>query len=379
MISSAIMAVEYRRACFVAAWLVTWHLDGAAQAQEFTPLFNTRDLSGWVEMGEPGGFVVDDGMLVLKSPRNHPNWLRTSREFENFDLRLEYLMPGWCETGVFIHAPLYGDREASGVRVHLKHDRSEQGSRSTGGIYDVAAPISIANRPAKEWNTLEIEADWPMLRVRLNGVLVQDINREFSPAMRAKARRGYIGLDDLNCAIRYRRIEIRERPDTATPWKKLSNGKDLTGWRVEGKVPWTVENGAFVARDGDGYLFTEEAFRAFELEVYFRTTQSANGGVFYRAADGHRGYEVQIYNVPGATNPTGSIYGHVGASDVRCRDNEWCQMRIVSDGAYTGVWINGHHVAESYRLELPDEGRIGFQMHSAGQIEYVDPRIRSLR
>jgi hypothetical protein len=78
---------------------------------------------------------------------------------------------------------------------------------------------------------------------------------------------------------------VHERPDTDRPGRALFNGRDLTGWRTEGKVEWAVENGAIVARDGDGYLFTEDSFQAFEFQVYFRTTTHANGGVFYRVTD----------------------------------------------------------------------------------------------
>jgi hypothetical protein len=359
--------------------LAVWIAGGAVQAQEFKPLFNGRDLSGWVEMGEPGGFVVEDGTLLLETPRNYPNWLRTEREYENFELQLEYMMTGWCETGLFLHAPLYGDLVASGVRVHLKHDRAEQGSRSTGGIYDVVPPLTLANRPIKEWNALEVHMNWPVLRVWINGELVQDLNRELSDGLRWKARRGYIGLDDLNCRIRYRSIEIRELPDTDRPWRSLFNGRDLTGWTSRGDVQWVVEDGKIVGQDGDGYLFTEESFGSFEFQIYFRTTHAANGGIFYRVTDAHRGYEIQIYNVPGATNPTGSIYGQVGAGALPCRDEDWCHLRFVSDGAHTRVWVNGYSVAESQALTLPEEGRLGLQMHSAGRIEYLDPRIRPLR
>ena len=67
---------------------------GDVNSQNFKPLFNGRDLSGWVEMGEPGGFVVEENTLFLKTPRNYPNWLRTEREYENFILKLEYMTAG---------------------------------------------------------------------------------------------------------------------------------------------------------------------------------------------------------------------------------------------------------------------------------------------
>jgi hypothetical protein len=348
-------------------------------AQDFQPLFNGRHLSGWVEMGRPGGFVAEDGTLFLKSPRNYPNWLRTEREFENFDLKLQYMVPGWCETGIFLHAPLYGDLVQTGLKIHLRHDRAAEGARSAGSIYDVSPPIIFANKGAKEWNSLEIHLNWPVLRVKLNDVLIQDLNMEVSEALRWRPRRGYIGLEDLNCAIRFRNIEIRELPDKDRKWTTLFNGTDLTGWSRQGKAQWAVRNGTIIGSDGDGFLLTEQSFGPFEFQTYFRTSPHANGGIYYRRSEAFGGYEIQIYNVPGATNPTGSIYGRVPANAVPCRDGEWCLMRIVSDGGYTGVWLNGWKVAETTVLEQPDHGKVGFQNHSEGRVEFLDPKIRPLR
>jgi hypothetical protein len=351
----------------------------SAGAQEFRPLFNGKDLSGWVEMGEPGGFVAENGVLFLKTPRNYPNWLRTDREYENYILRLEYMVSGWCETGIFLHAPLYGDPAESGYRLHLRHDQVPEGARSTGSIYDVAPPIAFANKPAKEWNSVEIHMDWPVLRVKLNDRIIQDLNLEVSEALRHRSRRGYIGFDDLNCAIRYQNIQIRELPDKDRKWTSLFNGKDLTGWTKEGKATWGVERGMIFGTNGDGFLLTHESYSAFEFQTYFRTSSHANGGIYYRRSAGSEGYEIQIYNVPGATNPTGSIYGRVPANAVPCRDGEWCHVRLISDGAYTGVWLNGRKVAESLGLEQPDQGKLGFQNHSSARIEYLAPKIRPIR
>src|SRR5262245_60713369 len=172
------------------------------------PLFNGTTLAGWVEMGDKNSWVASDGILTLKNPRNYPNWLRSEREYENFVLKLDYRMSGWCETGVFIHAPLYGDLTKSGIRLHLRHDRTPEGSRSTGGLYDVAAPIAMANNPAGEWNSLEILVDWPVLQVKMNGTMIQNLNMEQSDDLRDRLRRGYIGLDDLNCGgLGYRNIQ----------------------------------------------------------------------------------------------------------------------------------------------------------------------------
>jgi hypothetical protein len=353
-----------------------------AQEEGFVPLFDGADLSGGVEMGEPGAFRAEDGTLFLKEPKNHPNWLRSEREYENFVLKLEYQTVGWSETGIYLHAPLHGNPTKSGLALHLRHDREDEGVRSTGALYDVRAPIAFANRTGDEWNRLEIRMDWPELTVILNDTTIQDVNLALSDDLRWRLRAGYLGFEDIGTRIRYRNIRIRELPDTGPEWTELFDGRDLAGWEASGPAGWRVEDGTLVAGGGEGVLATKASFGSFELQAYFRTSPHANGGIFYRLADrpdqpSH--YEVQIYDVPTATNPTGSIYGIAPARDAGCRSGEWCLLQLVSDGAHSLVLVNGEPVAEADRLSLPDEGRIAIQNHSEGTIEYRRIRIRSLR
>jgi hypothetical protein len=357
---------------------------GGLQAQEegFVPLFDGSDLSGWVEMGEPGAFRVEEGTLSLEDPKNYPNWLRSEKEYENFVLKLEYQTVGWSETGIYLHAPLHGNPVKSGLALHLRHDREDEGARSTGALYDVRAPIAFANRTGDEWNRLEIRMDWPELKVILNDTTIQDVNLELSDDLRWRLRSGYLGFEDIGTRIRYRNIRIRELPDTGPEWTELFDGHDLDGWEASGPAGWRVENGALVAGGGEGVLATKDSFGPFELQAYFRTSPHANGGIFYRLKerpDQPSHYEIQIYDVPTATNPTGSIYGIAPARDAGCRSGEWCLLQLISDGAHSLVLVNGEAVAEADRLSLPDEGRIAIQNHSDGTIEYRRIRVRPLR
>ena len=55
----------------------------------------------------------------------------------------------------------------------------------------------------------------------------------------------------------------------------LFNGKDLSGWTINGTEKWYVENGELVCESGPeeeyGYLSTDEKYKNFEchLEFYF--------------------------------------------------------------------------------------------------------------
>jgi len=349
------------------------------QEASFVTLFNGCDLSGWVEMGEPGAFAVEKGILVLKNPRYYPNWLRTEREYENFELKLEYRMPGWSEGGLLLHAPLYGRTSRAGIKLHLRHDNQNEGSHSVGGLYGVLPPLAFNSRE-KEWNRLNVYLNWPVLRVELNGALVQDTNMERHPELRWRLRRGFIGLQDLGREIHFRNIRIQEFPSQER-WTELFNGRDLRGWTVQGDAKWEVENGKIIARNGDGYLITDETFSSFEFQTYVWTSKQANGGVFFRwnSDQGRRGYEVQIYNIIDTTNPTGSLYGVVPAEDLESFDGKWFLMQIISDGGYALVRIDGRAVAESNILSLPDRGKIALQMHHKNaRIEFLRPRIKQL-
>ncbi len=351
-----------------------------AQDDGFVDLFE-EGLSGWVEMGEPGAFEVREGMLALNDPHNYPNWLRSERTYENFVLELEYRTPGWAEGGIYLHAPLHGDPVRSGVKIHLRHDRTQEGARSTGAIYDVRPPIVIANEPGDAWNRLRVEMDWPRLRVWMNDTLIQDVDMEREEDLRYRLRSGYLGFEDCGTRFQFRNARIRELPSAEQPWTELFNGRDLAGWSAEGEAGWMVRDGVLEAGGGDGVLRTDASFSGFEFRTYFRSTPHANGGIFYRLMDrpdARSHYEIQIYNVPTATNPTGSIYGIVPASDGGCRSGEWCLLQLISDGAYARVLINGKTVAESHSLAVPDEGRIGIQNHSQGTIEYKGVRLKPL-
>jgi len=87
----------------------------ASARDGFTPLFNGRDLSGWVPVGTPGAFKVEKGAILSTGASPYPSWLRTEMPYENFALRLEYQTLGWYEGGILIHAPV--DGPASKTRV----------------------------------------------------------------------------------------------------------------------------------------------------------------------------------------------------------------------------------------------------------------------
>ncbi|MCH8960609.1 MAG: DUF1080 domain-containing protein [Bacteroidetes bacterium] len=79
-------------------------LQGCVEETGFVPLFNGRDLSGWVNVnGASGTWTVRDDMIVCSGLPT--GVLRTTEHYENFILELEWrhLHPGG-NAGLFVFA-----------------------------------------------------------------------------------------------------------------------------------------------------------------------------------------------------------------------------------------------------------------------------------
>lgn len=70
---------------------------------------------------------------------------------------------------------------------------------------------------------------------------------------------------------------------TANPWRKLFNEKDLTGWKIlNGKAQYEVKDamivGTTVINEPNSFLATEEMFGDFILELEFKIEEGTNSG-----------------------------------------------------------------------------------------------------
>ena len=62
-----------------------------ADEKGFVSLFDGRTLDGWtVRDGPASAFYARDGAIVIHESAGFPTWLRSNREYENFDFRCEF-------------------------------------------------------------------------------------------------------------------------------------------------------------------------------------------------------------------------------------------------------------------------------------------------
>jgi hypothetical protein len=166
-------------------------------------------------------------------------------------------------------------------------------------------------------------------------------------------------------------------------YQPLFTGEDLSGWTIQWKGNWEVNDGVIVGRQdvvekGDSWLFTEDAWADFILKLEFHITPEGNSGVGIRMPKGvegrpsQYGYEIQI-NDSDDQFPTGSIFRHVAASPKVHKMGEWNEMTIEAKGPGIIVHVNGEKVIDA-SVENTREGRIGLQVH--GGEEYKDQVVQ---
>ncbi len=149
----------------------------------------------------------------------------------------------------------------------------------------------------------------------------------------------------------------QQQPTDSEGFTVLFNGKDLTGWQPA--INWTVENGIIGLKDrtdrqehNDNYLWTQEQYGDFVLDLEFKVTQGTNSGIFLRTSDlkdpVYTGIEVQVTNtVPGrrlTKNSIGGLYDLVAAKANPLRPNDWNRYTITCQGSQISVELNGQLV-----------------------------------
>lgn len=178
----------------------------AQEQQGFRPLFNGNDLSGWVVMhGPESAWTVNDGVLSSNAPPKC--WLRTTDEFVNYVLRLEWrLTDAESNSGVFLSARDIGEEFPSSLEIQIyKKNAAAMFPIRTAVGGPTAFTWEDHVRSPGEWNRYEIAVNNGSILLSVNGHLVNQATL-LDPAA------GYIGLQSETGRVEFRSIEIKELP-----------------------------------------------------------------------------------------------------------------------------------------------------------------------
>ena len=382
-------------------------------AQDWKPLFNGKNLKGWVKKNGKAPYKVEDGAIVGYSKMKEPNtFLCTKENYGDFILEFEFKISDGLNSGVQLRSESL--KNYNNYRVHGYQFEIDPSPRAwSGGIYDEARRgwlYPMTKNPAaqkafrnNEWNKARIEAYGNSIRTWVNGIACANVWDDKTPT-------GFIALQvhaignkaDEGKTIAWRNIRIctddvkkylsqaDKTPqvncidnsispaEAADGWKLLWDGKTTNGWRgakldAFPEKGWKIENGVLKVLPGDGGestnggdIVTTSTYGSFILSVDFKITKGANSGVKYfvdpeanKGEGSAIGCEFQILDderhpdaklgVKG-NRKLGSLYDLIPAPEKKPFNiNDFNNATIIVRGNHVEHWLNGAKMLEYER------------------------------
>ncbi len=174
-------------------------------AQEVKQLFDGKSLDGWRQVGYDQ-FVVEDGMLKTTGGMGLLFYQREA--FGDCTVKVVFKTAGGrANSGVIIRLPEHPTDAWYGVHngYEVQIDAGGDEWHRTGAIYSISRATAENQKPAGEWNTMEIGLRGKKTTIHLNGVLVNEYTEGqevpprkiwYEPVRGARPDVGYIGLQN---------------------------------------------------------------------------------------------------------------------------------------------------------------------------------------
>jgi len=190
------------------------------------------------------------------------------------------------------------------------------------------------------------------------------------------------------------------QPSSKNDWVALFNGKDLSGWKINGDEKWIAENGTILcesAANKYGYLTTAKTYRDFNLRLLFKGEAEGNSGVFFHARilgiDPKHGPDIEGMQAevdPNIGKHTGGLYESGGrgwvamptaAGEQALKPGEWNKLEISVLGNHIVTRLNEVRIVD-YTDPAPkfSDGVIGLQIHTGGgvRVRWKDIEIQEI-
>ncbi len=181
-----------------------------ANAQKSKTIFNGLNLDGWIKHGTELWYV-EDGLLVCESgPDKAYGYLSTEKNYDDFELELEFLQEADGNSGVFFRSTFEGTK-VSGWQVEVAPPNHD-----TGGVYESYGRGWLVKIPDEkenilipdEWNKMKIRVVGGQVTTWLNGKKMVDFNDD-----KIAKGKGAIALqihDGGGIKVKWRNLKIKE-------------------------------------------------------------------------------------------------------------------------------------------------------------------------
>lgn len=181
----------------ILSWLLFPHGASAAEPGQWQPLFNGKDLSGWVGVHDVKFEVVDGNLRLLRGM----GWLRTEKQYQDFILECEWrALEEQYDSGLFVRAGLEGKPwPKDGWQVNIRY--SALGALVKG--YKTVLPAENPKMPVNQWVKFRLEVRGKKITLDVDGERAWESDAVDSP-------RGYIGIQAEDKKFDFRNLRVQE-------------------------------------------------------------------------------------------------------------------------------------------------------------------------
>jgi hypothetical protein len=204
----------------------------AADADEWQPMFNGKDLEGWVQHGGKATYRVEDGAIVgTTAPNTGNTFLCTEREYGDFELRLEFKVDSRMNSGIQFRS-VWSEQESvyqhdgrefkvrPGIVHGYQYEIDPSDRRWTAGVYDESRRgwlFNLRDKPEAgaafkqdEWNQVRIRVEGDHIQTWINGVAAADFHDGLTLKGLIALQVHGVGARTEPMEIRWRKIELKE-------------------------------------------------------------------------------------------------------------------------------------------------------------------------
>ncbi|MGI4727431.1 MAG: 3-keto-disaccharide hydrolase [Janthinobacterium lividum] len=203
------------------------------QQQGWKMLFNGKNTDGWHSYLKPkteAAWMVKDGALTLDPKAEGQGDLLTNKEYENFELAVEWKISAEGNSGIIfgVHEdPVFNATYDTGIEMQVLDNKGAEDNKKAnhlaGSLYDMKAPSADVAKPAGEWNMVKIRKEKGHLTFWMNGTKTIETqmgspewesfinNSKFKTWKNfAKYPKGHLALQDHGHEVAFRNIMIKE-------------------------------------------------------------------------------------------------------------------------------------------------------------------------
>lgn len=365
------------------------------QDKGFVPLFNGKDLTGWfVEGGDAKAWTVADGEIIAwgKDWRTR-NYLLSERAYADFALRLEYNLAKGANSGIVLRAfrgekvPYQGQGHDMHPLVSLYETRGTEETGTTHWIlntHNLAPSRSAEQKPAGEWNRLQLEMKGHALRAWVNDNEIAQLTLAANslledgslPALNRS--RGRIGLFKHHGTVRFRNIDIKELPEPTPSAMQGNPMQDKAGKRFPVRIAeherskWRVMNGYLeqtTQRDFAQIRFGDRNWSDYDFSIDFLRLKGDNqcgllfldddekrqGSIFGLGTHQNRFYSVEWR---GKARPDAGWVQKPGGIP----NGVWHQARVSMRAGHARCFLNGKLILEC-TIDSHKTGAVGLRTY----------------